>query len=390
MSDTIKEFEQLLSEFENVPALPHRDPTFLEICEFPHREVICSNILCFFFNSNREHNLKDLFARSLLELIHGKESSNSHYYCEKEVLTADNKRIDLVLTGNNTAVVIENKIYADLNNDLQKYFNHINNYKNKYGVVLSLYVIDEETRQQYKNKDNIDFKFITYQQFFEQIKKNIDFYIEKTDKKYVTFLLDFMENIDNLREGYEMDKDFIEFLNQNDHGDAIVNLINRVNKFTNYLSTKTKELKEKIDKVIEDNMKGKDLSSYLWYPEKEFGQIDLWKGVGVIYNFNGYKIDTFVRIGYWGCSFQIYIRDNEEYCIDNKYKDQIIAAFTIKAFTKEIKVEINKEEKCFDLELPVSLKNLESDIEDIDNNLDKIAGTFGRIVEAICKPEFFK
>ena len=185
-----------------------------------------------------------------------------------------------------------------------------------------------------------------------------------------------MENIDNLREGYEMDKGFIEFLNQNGHGDVTVNLINRVNKFNNYLSKKTKELKEKIDKVI-NNMKDKDLSSYLWYPEKVSDQIDLWKGVGVVYNFNDHKIDILACIGYWGCSFQIYIRDNEEYCIDNKYKDQIIAALA-----KEIKVEINKKDECFDLKLLNSLKNLETD--------DDIVSIFEKIVEAICKPEFFK
>lgn len=367
MSDTIKEFKQLLSEFENIPALLHRDPTFLEICEFPHREVICSNILCFFFNSNREHNLKDLFARSLLELINAKEYGSHHYYCEKEVTTADNKRIDLVLTGNNTAVVIENKIYADLNNDLDAYLEHIKDYKNKYGVVLGLKDIPETNKK---------FEFITYKKLFEQIKKNIDFYMEKADKKYLTFLLDFMENIDNLREGYAMDKDFIEFLNQNGHGDVTVNLINRVNKFNNYLSKKTKELKEKIDKVI-NNMKDKDLSSYLWYPEKVSDQIDLWKGVGVVYNFNDHKIDILACIGYWGCSFQIYIRDNEEYCIDNKYKDQIIAALA-----KEIKVEINKKDECFDLKLLNSLKNLETD--------DDIVSIFEKIVKAICEPEFFK
>lgn len=110
MSNTIKKIEQLLSDFESVPDLPHKDPTFLEICEFPHREVICSNILCFFFNSNGEHNLKDLFVRSLLELIDGKESSNLNYDCRKEVPTTENKRINLVITSGDTGIVIENKI----------------------------------------------------------------------------------------------------------------------------------------------------------------------------------------------------------------------------------------------------------------------------------------
>lgn len=382
MSDTIKEFEQLLSEFENVPALPHRDPTFLEICEFPHREVICSNILCFFFNSNREHNLKDLFARSLLELIEGKESSNRNYYCTKEVPitnkdNTENKRIDLVITSGDTGIVIENKIYAKLNNDLQTYFGYISEYKNKYCVVLSLHVIDEEVKQDYKDKDNIDFKFITYKKFFEQIKKNIGFYMEKADKKYLTFLLDFMENIDNLREGYEVDKDFIEFLNQNGHGDATVNLINRVNEFNNYLSKKTKELKAEIDSVI-NNMKDKDLSSYLWYPENEFGQIDLWKGVGVVYNFNDHKIDTLICIGYWVCSFQIYVYNKNEKNVTEKHEKKL------KEFLKNpISDGKIDEENSFRLNKSYSLEN-------IDNNLGKIVNTLKKIVETICKPEFFK
>lgn len=278
MSDTIKEFEQLLSEFENVPALPHRKPTFLKICEFPHREVICSNILCFFFNSNREHNLKDLFARSLLELIHGKESSNSHYYCEKEVPTADNKRIDLVLTGNNTAVVIENKIYADLNNDLDAYLEHIKDYKNKYGVVLSLKDIPETNKK---------FEFITYKKFFKQIKKNIGFYMEKADKKYLTFLLDFMENIDNLREGYEVDKDFIGFLMKSEETGKtkkLADLINRGKMFDEDLIKFTKELETKMKDKIQ-SIGDKNLSMYPWYPEYPESEDapNLWKGVNIEY-----------------------------------------------------------------------------------------------------------
>lgn len=381
MSDTIKEFEQLLSEFENVPALPHRDPTFLEICEFPHREVICSNILCFFFNSNREHNLKDLFARSLFELINAKEYGNHHYYCEKEVPTADNKRIDLLLTVNNTAVVIENKIYAKLNNDLQTYFGYISEYKNKYCVVLSLHVIDEEVKQDYKDKDNIDFKFITYKKFFEQIKKNIGFYMEKADKKYLTFLLDFMKNIDNLREGYEVDKDFIEFLKKTEKTEKLADLINRGRMFDEKLIKFTRELKTK----MEDKIQSITDTVYLWYPEdpNSEGSPNLWKGVNIEYNLDNYSIEIFAYIDCNGWLFQIYICDNEEYCIDNKYKNQIIAAFAKEEKIKDIKVEINKEKECFDLKLSDSLKNLEANIDDIADTLEKI-------VKAICKPEFFK
>lgn len=369
MSNTIKEFEQLLSNFEKVPDLPHRDPTFLEICEFPHREVICSNILCFFFNSNGEHKLKDLFVRSLLECIDMEhEYCYQNFHCEREVTTADDKRIDLLLTSNDIAIVIENKIYADLNNDLDAYLEHIKDYKNQYGVVLSLKDI---------SKNNQKFEFITYKKFFERIKKNIGFYIEKADKKYLTFLLDFMENINNLREGYGMDKDFIEFLNQNGHGDATVNLINRVNEFNNYLSKKTKELKEEIDRVI-NNMKDKDLSSYLWNPEKEFDKIDLWKGGGVVYNFNDYKIDILVCIGYWGCSFQIYIWNKNEKNVTEKHEKKL------KEFLKK-PVSDGKidEENSFRLNKSYSLEN-------IDNNLGKIVNTLQKIVETICKPEFFK
>ena len=226
-------------------------------------------------------------------------------------------------------------------------------------------------------KNNEKFEFITYKKLFEQIKKNIDFYIEKADKKYLTFFMDFMENIDNLREGYEMDKEFIEFVNQNSYGDAIVNLINRVNKFNNYLSKKTKELKEVIDKVI-NKMKGKDLSSYLWYPEKEFSQIDLWKGVSVVYNFNDYKIDILTCIGYWGCSFQIYIYDKNEKNVTEKHEKKL------KDFLKKLisdgKID---EENSFRLNKSYSLEN-------IDNNLGKIVDTLEKIVKVICKPEFFK
>ena len=46
-----------------------KEESFVSICGFPHREKVASNILSFFFDTSREHNLYDLFVRSLIVSI---------------------------------------------------------------------------------------------------------------------------------------------------------------------------------------------------------------------------------------------------------------------------------------------------------------------------------
>ncbi|MGP1438822.1 MAG: PD-(D/E)XK nuclease family protein, partial [Treponema sp.] len=145
-------YEKLLKDFSLVPKKQEKDATFLEICGLSSNENISSNILSFFFDSEREHKLKDLFANSLIKIIIEKTNKDIIYsdicfHCAREVVTKNNKRIDLLITNKDITILIENKIWAPLYNDLDEYFEHIKDYKTPYGVVLSLSSIPDEKQK---------------------------------------------------------------------------------------------------------------------------------------------------------------------------------------------------------------------------------------------------
>ena len=56
-----------------------RVKTFFDVAGFPHYENVLSNILAFFFYTNEEHNLKDLWIKSLFECYNMR--ANTHIEC---------------------------------------------------------------------------------------------------------------------------------------------------------------------------------------------------------------------------------------------------------------------------------------------------------------------
>lgn len=177
-----------------IPKIKKRAKTFLGISKQPNYENVCSNIYAFFFDIQEEHNLKDLFLKSLIQIIAlKKETEYSFFYdsridIETEYTTKTNKRIDILLSTQEEAIIIENKIYHVLNNDLKDYWDTIQGRK-KQGVVLSL--------RQLKI-DNKNFINITHFEFLKHVMNNLGEYFSEVPEKYIFLLKDFYQNIINL------------------------------------------------------------------------------------------------------------------------------------------------------------------------------------------------
>jgi len=196
----LQELQDFLSKV-NVTAYQKPAKTFLEIARQPHYENVISNIYAFFFNVNEEHGLEDVFINSLIGCIAetslGKTKSFDDFKdfsVETEFSTKGNGRIDLLLSCRNGAIIIENKIYHILNNDLSDYWSSVikqNRIEEKtIGVVLSL-------------NDNIPtghahFINISHLQLLNMVIHNIGDYLLTANEKYFTFLKDFYQNIKNL------------------------------------------------------------------------------------------------------------------------------------------------------------------------------------------------
>ena len=127
-----KEYKKLLEDFSKIH-IPKREKTFMGICQYPASrfEEICSRVLAFYFNPNEEHGFRDLWFRALNQCI-----KQEGEYCKPKSIrlileeptkcaeSYENKRIDIIIEADNTVYAIENKIGAQLYNDLNVYSNH--------------------------------------------------------------------------------------------------------------------------------------------------------------------------------------------------------------------------------------------------------------------------
>lgn len=207
------EIETFLSSI-NIPEIKTKPKTFLGIAKQPHYENVLSNLYAFYFDVDEEHGLGDLFLSSLLELIQqseiGKGKSiplDDGFDIETEYSTLKGGRIDLLLSNDEHAIIIENKVYHALINNLDDYWESIecSSEENKIGIVLSLYEITP-----IKNPNFIN---ITHLGFLKCVMANSGKYLLNATDKYLVYLKDLYQNIINLSTNNIKKKDLEFYLN---------------------------------------------------------------------------------------------------------------------------------------------------------------------------------
>jgi hypothetical protein len=196
-----------------IPTIQSSPKTFLEIAKQPHYENVLSNIYAFFFNIDEEHGLKDLFIKSLKELIdeskiETKDLSNfAEFAIETEYSTKKGGRIDLLLYNSDEAIIIENKVKHDLDNDLDDYWESVNvpSIQHKIGILLTLKHISKDVYRNYiYSKEYIN---ITHLELMNRVMLNKKEYLEKASKKYILFMDDLYENVQKMSRSFMKEKD---------------------------------------------------------------------------------------------------------------------------------------------------------------------------------------
>lgn len=206
-SMSLKELQSFITR-TTIPVIKKKPTTFLGISKQPHYENVWSNIYAFFIKVSGEHRLNDLFIKSLVQLIGQKLNReycfSNNFNIETEYYTLKKGRIDLLLFSNEEAIIIENKVYHQLFNDLNDYWESVNQTK-KQGVILSLKKI-------YKigNKNFIN---ITHLELLQCVMGNIADYFSTANDKYLIYLKDFYLNIINMSN--PIDFESLKFYYQN-------------------------------------------------------------------------------------------------------------------------------------------------------------------------------
>jgi hypothetical protein len=214
MNEMIVEgMRELLAVFESLPKAV-KQPTYLGLCKYPGRrfEEICSRLLSFYLDPKKEHGFHDLFLRSLFEMI----GINDIEYKENEItakleVKAEGKRLDILVEGRTFAIGIENKIYAGIYNPLEKYKNVLQNQGNKRDFLLVLSLRKLNNDEKTKVKEN-GFLSYTYKEYFDVIKYKLGDYISQGNLKYLAFIVDFIETMENMQGGSIMNKEIEAFL----------------------------------------------------------------------------------------------------------------------------------------------------------------------------------
>lgn len=253
MNTTLEEAKDLLNIFNGLPReLPQS--TLLDICRYPNNrfEEICTRILAFYLNPLGEHRLGDLLLSSLLELI----TEEDILYQEEDIkvyseVYAKGKRLDLMIEAPNFIIGIENKIDAPLYNNLTVYWDTIKNYTVDYhfGLVLSLREIHKKDEVDKMKKNNFINK--TYNQLFNAIKNNVGNYINGCNQKYLSYLFDFIETIENMDYNNLFNDPLSEFFVENSMKlNNLTTLYNNFNnKVRNLQKPKIKKLRDAISKT---------------------------------------------------------------------------------------------------------------------------------------------
>lgn len=202
MGDIETSLNDLHNLLETFPSHPRMPKSLMEIAGFPRWEASNSNILAFYFDQTEEHGFGRLFLDALLDVLQEKIVYSEHipetwseYRVERET-----SNIDLLLYGPQAnfstdapadwAVIIENKLFHQLNNPLEKYWNAVCA-QQKTGVVLSLFNLPIPTTWQNRYVN------ILHRELIEAVKKRLHTVFMEANTHYLALLKDYFYHIES-------------------------------------------------------------------------------------------------------------------------------------------------------------------------------------------------
>lgn len=202
----------------DIPEFTPPDDGFLEIIGLSHYENVNSKIYAYFLNQRNEPKISNLFISSLLNLIDeknkseiGKELNIKDFTAITEIQTNEGHRIDILIEdkNNESAIIIENKIYHSPDNPLNDYWNFINyNENKKVGILLTLQPLSSSELKNIKTvkKSTLidNFINITHKEWIDKII-NAGLPTGLSPKMYI-YLNDFFQTIDNLTKSTTMNE----------------------------------------------------------------------------------------------------------------------------------------------------------------------------------------
>ena len=246
------DYLELLSKAEALPSVERPRPTLLELSGYPHLENVYSNILSYYLDPSEAHNLGECMVRALLRAAEVQEDllMGSEAEVVREERTEAGNRIDLVLRTEQAVIGIENKVYAELSNDLCDYYEHMrgraNDGQQVVAVLLSLHPIKECTGE---------FVNVTYEKFLGELLTDLGPCLPDADSQLVGSLLDWITTVKRQTRGSAMDEGFVNLVRENKE---------QVSSLFRHLMGLRSELREMVKQVGNRTKAPEGYRSWLW------------------------------------------------------------------------------------------------------------------------------
>lgn len=249
---------------DKIPERPKWKRTILDIMGCATLENRWSDLYKFFLDENEEHGLKDLFIRSLENVIGEEEGWMRNFnilredstkdmtgYVEEELLdnsfnTKNKKekgRIDLLIVGTNRkAIIIENKVNATIvgnDNPLVQYVDTVKRkgYEDIKKIVLAInknysdmVYAHNPLRKDNQSIDVYKYQYITHLDLITKVLEKLPNYISKANPIYLSLLCDFIQNIENVTNRSATPDEIAFFNEQYETINKIYNLYKKVDK----------------------------------------------------------------------------------------------------------------------------------------------------------------
>ena len=211
-----KTYLSLLKRYKDMPNC-EKETTFLEIAGYPHYELVCNNILQFYFQPTNEHGLKDLFIKTLLSMIEEANYQDIDFYkvdVHRDWMTPKGNCLDLLIHTSHYVIGIENKLFYHLEDDVGEY-SHLVDGLCKRNARKSVKVIFSLHNQIPETIPGNGFVYITYETFFCKIMDSLPSYPD-ANQKHLIYLRDFIKTIQKINTNTTMDnKELLSFFKTN-------------------------------------------------------------------------------------------------------------------------------------------------------------------------------
>ena len=313
---SIKDLNEWLSQHKNeIPQKPTWKRTLLDIMGCTKLENRWSDLYQFFLLEEEEHGLKDLFIRSLEELI-GVEKGWMKNFCvlredstressldaeedcgakqnnDKNSHKKEKGRIDLLILGEDKkAIIIENKVFHTLeDNPLEQYVKTTKEKKwtDIKVIVLSLY----NNYGDINSIDGCECLNLTHSDYIIKVMEKLPNYLSEANSFYLLILKNFIQNIINVTNMSATDDELLFFSKEFEYISNIQGLYSRI----------IREYKLSLNKIEFNGLKpyyksinDNDNNQLVYLQYKEWPNLYLTVMLNYLWNKEGHN-KPFVRI----------------------------------------------------------------------------------------------